>query len=299
MTVVNEAGDYLTSMHQWKWLERPPVLGKVRAEIVVADGTWTAATRQLTSTGAFSTYDHVPGDTVTVTAGTGASQLRSIVESKVDSDNIRLKTSIASGNLATGDIAATLDNWSVELPSDFQTLVGYDATESLVNSLTLTTLEHLLQLRTNQIEVSTWNFWGCISYASGHLAGQADDDDGYPTPILQIWPKPSANDFDALTFFYRAGWTKISDDNAELHIPEWVEMLYLQILREVALGYKEFDNATLSERLAIVAAGPIFATCVKRDGETQPDYGVIKGGMVLSQPTSVRRFLRQTVAGPS
>ena len=50
------------------------------------------------------------------------------------------------------------------------------------------------------------------------------------------------------------------------------------MLRAFARGYEEEDQATLNARLMEVANGPLFAAAVLRDGETQPDYGPVRGG---------------------
>lgn len=295
LDIVNQAGEWLMGCRPWKFMERPSVILKARAEISLSGATYddtgnAEGEYHLSSTGAFADYSHVAGDAVTLTAGAGVTAGQYTIASRVDDDAVLLASS--AGSDSTADVAGTMKNWSAALPSDFGELVGWDATESLVNSLTITTLRHLLELRTNEIEVSSWNFWGAINWAAGHP-------DGAPTPILELWPVPGSNDFDALTIFYRAGWTAVTDDAAMLEIPSWFEALFLETCRAFALGWVEYDNASLSTRLLDVKRGPLYTSAVAMDGRVQPEYGAIRGGMVDSEATTTTNALRTVVQGPS
>lgn len=191
--ILNEAGEFLVSMHRWGWLERPP-----------------------------ATLDLVSGQAY------------------------------------------------VSLPSDFSELVAYDATNSLVNSLSMTTHQHLLELRTNQIQSTSWNFWASIVYAVGT--------NGVPAPRLEFWPTPSASDTGALTIIYRAGWTALSDDSDTIAMPSWMHSLYLACVRAFAKGYEESDAAPLEQWLALIEQGPQFRAAKLQDSATQTDFGTLEGG---------------------
>ena len=51
----------------------------------------------------------------------------------------------------------------VWLPQDFGELVGYDVTSGLASSLSMTTHQHLVDLRTNSITTSTWRYWAAVT----------------------------------------------------------------------------------------------------------------------------------------
>ena len=290
LDVVNHAGLWLLSSRKWHFMLRPSVVLSVRPSISITAGSLDAAGTTLTSGTDFSAYTYVEGDDVEITGGTSTTQGTYRVTATNGSSTITLATSASTSSPT--DVTGTMKNWRAALPSDFGELVGYDATESLVNSLTLTDVAHLNALRTNQIEVSSWNFWGAIVWSE-------PQPDGAPSPILELWPAPASADANALTIFYRARWVDVTNDNTEIRIPWYMEPLFLQVCREFALGYTEYDNATLSARILDLQSGPVYGAAVEEDGRVQPDMGVMMGGMILSQPTSVDRWLRTTVQGPS
>ena len=80
------------------------------AGIVIANGTWTEATKTLTSAGAWTNYTFSAGDTFVATGGTNVTTGIFVVASKVDSDSITLTTSLSAiaADLGTGDIAGHL-----------------------------------------------------------------------------------------------------------------------------------------------------------------------------------------------
>ncbi len=95
----------------------------------IASGTWTAATKTLTKTGAFSSYTWASGDQISVTGGTDVTVAWYEIGSKTDSDSIILKTSIADADnadtttdiigwhdaLVAGSDVLVLDSWNSTL----------------------------------------------------------------------------------------------------------------------------------------------------------------------------------------
>ena len=70
--LINEAGQYLVTMHDWMWLDRPAVSLDFRAKIDLS-GTvsWHDGQHHLTVTGAFTNYSWLNGDSIVITAGSG------------------------------------------------------------------------------------------------------------------------------------------------------------------------------------------------------------------------------------
>ena len=215
LSVLNEAGEFLTSMQPWKWLERQPV-------------------------------------TLSLVGGQDY----------------------------------------VDLPADFRELIAYNATESLVNSFHLTSHAELLNLRTNEITVTSWNFWGAINYYA-----DASVDRNIPTPRIEFWPTPLANDSTGLTIIYRAGWVTLENDEDVIGIPSWMHTIFIQLLRAFARGYEEEDTGSLSLRIAEIQAGPLFSVAVDRDGAVQPDLGPLEGG--AAQTHAAVRSWDYSVSNPS
>lgn len=95
-------------------------------QVAVATADWTAATRTLTKTGGFTNYTFRAGDKIKITAGGTVGDYD--VESRVDDDNIVLKTSISASNLS-GTVAGRLFVWFVDLATT-PTLGQLDRRES-------------------------------------------------------------------------------------------------------------------------------------------------------------------------
>ncbi|WP_291813841.1 hypothetical protein [Limnobacter sp.] len=103
---------------------------------------------------------------------------------------------------------------------------------------------------------------------------------GAPTPRLDLWPTPGSFEQDAFKAYYRAGWTPIRTDNDTVNVPSYIEPLYIQIVRAVALGYERDAEADVNVRVAQVRAGTVFSDARTRDGLTQPTLGPIENGAV-------------------
>ncbi len=292
--ILNQAGEIMVASHRWKWLERRPSLISIRQNVGLTSATWTEATKTLTLVGAFANYSHLVGDRLVITSGTGADQGEYIVASKTDSDAIVLETSIGAAADGSTDIAGRIEADTAELPSDFQELIAINATESLVNSINMVSYDQLLWLRTNQVQITNFNFYGAISHAS------AADGRGPQTPRLELWPSPQTADPSAFTMFYRAGWNSVTQDEQEISVPEWLEMLYVQFVRATARGLEEeeTDEKGMQGYIQQVVASPLFAAMVQRDGMVQDTYGPLRGGAVESGVTWFDWGLHNTISGP-
>jgi hypothetical protein len=123
---------------------------------------------------------------------------------------------------------------------------------------------------------ATWDsipegaFYFAITYYSA--AGTA-----VPVPRMELFPCPvnsggSGSSHEVsdckISMVYRRSWTQIqesSGDDSVFVLPQWLEPLYLQMIRAFTRGYEEEDIATTNARIAEVAAGPLFMTAVQRD----------------------------------
>lgn len=78
------------------------------AVTITGDGTWHESTLTLEKTGAFTSYTFVAGDTIAVTAGTGATVATYTVASKTDANNIVLTASIGAAADTQTNISANM-----------------------------------------------------------------------------------------------------------------------------------------------------------------------------------------------
>jgi hypothetical protein len=94
------------------------------------------------------------------------------------------------------------------------------------------------------------------------------------TPHIYVTPTPTSADSDVARLWYRAGWIDLYTDTARAGIPTQVELLLIDLVREVAKGYDE-DN--LKQRLQAVSQSMLYLETKRWDGQQQP-AGVIQGG---------------------
>lgn len=90
---------------------------------------------------------------------------------------------------------------------------------------------------------------------------------------LFLHPTPSANLTGALMLKYRAGWTEIASGDAAgtlVAIPDFVEPLYLEMLRAVVYGYEENMNGGVDARVSAIKASATYKSTVARDIDMVP-----------------------------
>lgn len=270
---VNEAGRFLFSMFPWKFREGASSRLDFYA-LSIDNATFTHSTKTLTKTSGFSTYTFRSGDYVEVSAGTGATLGRYYIASKTSNDAIVLTTSIGSGANGQTDIDFTLLQPSIALPSDFGELTSLEMTDTLVESIRLTSLDELNKIRMLGSQYGSWDFWAALSFP-----GQSSTTT-VPSPQLEIYPPPTVSETGAITIYYRRGWTELSDTAAVANIPLYCEGLLREIVRAYGQGLEEDDVAALSTRLQLIENGPVFKAAQRQDQMVQFSYGPVSGGQI-------------------
>lgn len=270
--LLNEAGHHLYSMHPWRWAVGRSALLDFRGALSGTTATWTAASNTLTDTGDFTDYTFLAGDEITILSGTGATTGVYKVASRTSANAIVLDGSLAAGNLATGDIAWQIFPQTITLPTDLRDIVHIaSSSETALYQLTLTTLQDVLERRGMSSQVLTPSLY----YGAVVFSGEP------PRPLLEIWPSPGANATGALRIFYRSRWTDIQADSgtsSAIQIPDFVNDLYIFIVRAFASGYERSGVASIHARLAEIHASPIFQAAKRSDGMIQPFHGKLKNG---------------------
>jgi len=294
--IVERCGHYLHSLQEWRWIIPRTEQLALRAKITITGASWTNATLLLSvANSELDNYTFVSGDTIDITSGTNTTTGRYKVTA-VSGDDLTLATSIGATASA---VAATMENNTISLPSDFLALKHITATNALVQRLRMTTHRDLLRKRTDQIEVtSSWHYYGAITYVGTQ-----------PTPVLEVYPTASQNDADAFTMFYYAGWTKNTGDTGQVPIPEWLELFFIDLVRTVALGYEEDVNGNVSERIGNLVGrrdvsgmyeNELLASAQRIDGQVMRELGPMKGGAVADMPHGHHSNLLSTeVSEPS
>lgn len=294
VSLVNRAGELLTTFYRWRWLERPAAFLSTRGQVSFVNGTWTAATKSLTSVGAFATYTWVDGDTIDVLSGTGVTTLGvHRVASKVDNDTITLVTSIAVGDLVAADISADskFGFAACAVPSDFGEHIDIDATEGPTGSVRVVSPGEILRARARSVLDTGQHYLAAYDFVAPTTLGA-------PIQRLELYPAPSTTDVRQFMLWYRAAWSPVSADADNLPIPLYCELLMLRFLRELALGWKRDGDVSSSERLEIVRLGPEFRAAKARDGVGQRVYGPIGDGHAAEYGTSQRGWYT-TLGGPT
>ena len=94
-----------------------------------------------------------------------------------------------------------------------------------------------------------------------------------PVPRMEMFPTPNSGRTSTKhthtdcvgNMTYRRSWTPITLTTSPFICPQFMEPLYLQMVRAFTRGYEEEDVATTNARISEVANGPLFMTAVQRD----------------------------------
>ena len=322
--LINEAGHFLATMHPWKWLEAGEVKLDLRANIAFVGAAITihmvdtsgdpssgfvGNNRKLTaSTAQFGSYTHLEGDLLEITSG-GSNVNKGFyrIAKVVDSSTLQLADSpLADDTLDGTDIKGSIHTSAAALPNDFREIVAIYANNGTNNHVELTTFQDLLEKRSVNA-TSPGTYYAAVSHAmdvNPDWTNTAYPGMVGPTPRLELWPAPTANELGGLTMFYRAGWAVATDNHHRLKLPGYCETLYLEILRAFARsrvvvldpGAVGMD---LSTGLSRIMAGPLFQTAIDRDGSVQPSYGPVQHG-AAARSRQRRAFDNyDTIAAPS
>ena len=142
LSLVNDAGEFFSSIRPWKWLETAEAKLDLRAKVTITGATTSSgAGTTLTKSNAFTNYTFLEGDQIEVTSGTNVTAGWHRVQSKTDASNLVLATSPGASGSA---VAATLHTSAVALPSDFREMISINSTSGLLKGVLLTGFQDLL-----------------------------------------------------------------------------------------------------------------------------------------------------------
>ncbi len=242
LNLVNQAGEYLTTIHPWKWLENQEAKLNLRGNVTATglnfevDNTDAGAkssdrTDKLVhaSLAPFFQYSKVIGDQVEITGGTDARKGFYIMDGgnynpeedtggtyiTFEHNPLMYNTSpVANADLTNNDISCTIHCNRIQLPKDFAELIAIDSSAGSLNSIQLTTYKDLLEKKTSSVNIGTGStYWAAVGHArdrvgrnTAHVGSNPFGSAEEATPVLEIWPSPTVNETAAITIYYRAGW---------------------------------------------------------------------------------------------
>jgi len=334
--IANQAGEHLINSHPWRWCSVRRAELSIRGPVTIASGesrTNSSAAnadirgRDIQGTLAeLTAYEFVPGDILDVTSGTIESSSPTInlltgefqIVAKDGSRTVILKDSVlpldSNGVLnegKTADLAGTIAVNTIALPNDFRSTMPFYGTHASsdielygIELIGIDQLQSLRDDRLNWAGTGADHYYGAINYA--RAARQRNPNTSAnelytytaPTPILEIYPDPASANKGAFKLVYRAGWTRVDDDNDDIVIPGWLEACYLQLFSHFAKGWLEADEMPMAVRIAEWSLDPITQAAKQRDGQVQMGFRQIRGGAGQRGDTHLSVNYADPIGGP-
>lgn len=100
----------------------------------------------------------------------------------------------------------------------------------------------------------------------------------YPTPILELGPKPATTQVEAMQLVYYAGWEPFGEsppDTALLSLPPWMQALYVRGLTLYVQGAERTMGGDLEAVMEQLVGSALWVAAERTDGMIQPMGGGI------------------------
>lgn len=273
LAILNDCGEWFMGIHPWNFATRSTFVD-VRPQITISTASWTALSKTITKTGAFTDYSWLAGDQIEVTAASGGTPGWYEIASRVGNDSITLTQSLKSTDIAAG-VSATLHLWGCALPDDIAGLLPGTPTMApgFAQSFDIVDMAKVLEWRALFTGGSTAAYIGALNWGK-------DPDGGPRVPRLEIAPEITAGQKSAFSLMYRSKWKRVVSATAEIDLPPWADAAFREALRHFARGTFEEDVATIDQRLMAFMQGPLFQQAVSQDAAMINTWGEIEGGAV-------------------
>lgn len=280
LDVVNQAASVMENSRKWAYLLRSTQALNFRGPQSGTIGIFTTVDKTLVDP-ALTTYDFVPGDTITASllgAELGTYDV-------VSQDKTAGKIVLDATNLTTdaAPIVYTMNQARILLPSDFGRLVSlHGASNGTFREVYPDSLSGILE----EEEYFNANTRFTTGY---HVEWNSGPDKAQPVATLRLTPEPSAGEFDALSAVYYRVWTEATSDADVLPLPQYMEAVFLQYCRALALGYDASVSSTAAMSAAIdaVEVGPIYRSAARRDSSQQLDTGPARNRGIEAASTGI------------
>lgn len=142
---------------------------------------------------------------------------------------------------------------------------------------------------TGYAAIQTWRSNGGAAIASDpsfYSVVPNTGSDGAVTYRMELYGTPGSSITGGVSVWYQGGFQRPQDTaGALIAVPEWCEGLYILFLRAVALGYVEYDTATMETRLQAISNSRMFLDATSMDARMQTNFGQVRGGAVAMQST--------------
>lgn len=192
----------------------------------------------------------------------------------------------------TASVSLVADQAYGALPASFQKLLAAPSFTSGFyynggTTICMVDFDRILHARESDSDYSgsQTNFMAAV--VSTETAGEI-------TQRLELFPTPTANA--TISIAYRAGWTVLTTDSQRVSVPDYLELLFVELCRTMARGITMDDAGTIDVRLQGIMDGPMGKAARKRDFETQLSFGTLPGALPSTHGVD---FFSGNVANPS
>ncbi|MDE0914360.1 MAG: hypothetical protein OSB57_04190 [Planctomycetota bacterium] len=151
----------------------------------------------------------------------------------------------------------------ISLPADFRSIGAVTITNGLVHQAHMTTMDVIVRYRTQTVGDLN-DRWLAVSYRPGTEGGVV--------PVLEVYPTPSAAQTAALTLYYSADWTELTEDGYAT-VPAFMEPLVIEAARQYALGLAAEGGVDTYARMDALKQSQFFMSFRRRDGQVQNQLG--------------------------
>lgn len=147
-------------------------------------------------------------------------------------------------------------------------------TGTLTSSFRWVSIEDIVRMRESSVGAGIVTY-GALNYHA--VTGDAQ------VQRLEVWPTPATSSTGAYTMHYMAAWPDLSDDNATIPVPLFMEQLFLMACVEWAKGMEEYANEEQRggsgyDRLERLRGTALFLSAAQRDGASQVELGPLQNG---------------------
>jgi hypothetical protein len=184
----------------------------------------------------------------------------------------------------TGTATLLAGTARISLPLGCTRVLSIEPVDTSTGCIVIVDAQTFNTLRTSSgVQSETYSYYATEEWAT--------DAGGEMVRRLALHREPTSTLSQAFNVCYEAGWTNATSQSCAspgeytLPIPDYAQPLFEELLEAYTLGMEEPNNGTVSERVARVLEGPLYAAAIDADMRAVMDSGYVQNGW-LSQRTS-------------
>ena len=162
----------------------------------------------------------------------------------------------------------------VDLPASVGDIIELAPQDSNIQALNKADIKAIQQRRNSTTPGTTYDRLWTLMRADP--TATTTKPQGAPLKRIEFWPEAGAGEKFLLT--YRREWVDVQEDQEELPIPRYAELLFFEVLKAVARGLEHEDVAGVSERVTAIRQLDVFQAAVRADANQEPLIGPWTGG---------------------